>query len=88
MTEETAARVVELLESIDGKLDSIPRLEAQMDAVVEMLSSMKMDISGFQHENNEYPGRLETIEARLSDIQLILESIEIPKQVRPEEPAV
>lgn len=88
MTEETAARVVELLESIDGKLDTLPRVEAQLDAVVEMLTSIKMDVSGFQHESNEYPGRLETMEARLSDIQLILESIEIPKQLRPEEPAV
>lgn len=87
MTEETASRVVELLESIDGKLGSLQSLEAQVDSIHAMLIAMKMDVSGFQHENNEYPGRLEAIEARLSDIQLILESVQAPKELSPEEPA-
>jgi len=87
VTEETASRVVELLESIDGKLESLQRLEAQVESIHSMLIAMKMDVSGFQHENNEYPGRLEAMEQRLSDIQLILESIPLPRELRPEEPA-
>lgn len=88
MTDETAKRLVELLESIDAKLDSLARLEAQVDSIQGMLLQMKMDVSGFQHEKEEYPGRLETIEARLSDIQLILESVQAPKELRPEDPSV
>lgn len=88
MTEETASRVVELLESIDGKLDALQRLEVRVDSLHEMMIAMKMDISGFQHEHDEYPGRLETIEATLSDIHLILESVAVPAEIRPEAPPV
>jgi DNA repair ATPase RecN len=88
MSDDTAKRLVELLGSIDTKLDALQRLEAQVDSIHAMLVSMKMDVSGFQHENEEFPGRLEAIEARLSDIQLILESIDVPKEVRPEDPSV
>jgi len=84
MTEETAARLVALLESIDTKLDGLSRLEAQLDSLHDLVLEMKMDVSGFEHEGTNYPGRVENIESALGLLQTTLESFE--GSVTPAEP--
>ena len=84
MTEETAARLVALLESIDTKMDALSRIEAQLDSLHEMVLAVKMDVSGFEHEGATYPGRIENIESALNLLQTTLESFE--GSVPPAEP--
>ncbi len=84
LTEETAARLVTLLESIDTKMDALSRIEAQLDSLHGMVLEMKMDVSGFEHEGATYPGRLENLESALNLLQTTLESFE--GSVPPAEP--
>lgn len=76
LTEETGARLVALLESIDTKLDALSRIEAQVDSLHDLVLEMKMDVSGFEHEGAKYPGHLENIESALNLLQTTLESVE------------
>lgn len=55
------ARIVDLLESIDGKLD-------RLEAIEDSLDTMKLDVSGFEHDGTKFEGVGERILDVLSSI--------------------
>ncbi len=76
MNEESAERMIQLLESIDSKLD-------RLDDIESLLQDIKIDVSGFEHEGKKYPGSSErviaaigSVESELGFIQMTLNSIE------------
>lgn len=58
MSDDLIYQLVSILQSIDTKLDSIENL----------LTDIKMDISGFSHQGSNYPGKLDSIVTTLDEI--------------------
>ena len=76
MNEETAARIVQLLEGTDPKFDRLDENEG-------LLQAIKMDVSGFEHEGKQYPGSggeiisaTKSMKSELVAIEMTLNSIE------------
>ena len=75
MTDQLLERVIELLESIDAKLDSLPEINNQVGALAarvasieasgeytqQSLSDLCADACGFSHEGRHVTGTLERI---------------------------
>jgi hypothetical protein len=76
MDAESSARMLQLLESIDTKLDGLERIE-------DLLYDLKMEVCGFEHEGTPYPGStekilsaIESVEAEIGSLQLSVEALE------------
>ena len=61
--------MVQLLESIDSKLD-------RLDDIVGLLDTIKMDVSGFEHDGKTFPGSSDQIVDAVNSVQSQLESIQ------------
>ncbi|MBI3417490.1 MAG: hypothetical protein HY043_19540 [Verrucomicrobia bacterium] len=76
MNQETAERIIQLLESIDSKLDRLGSIDS-------LLHEVKMEGSGFEHEGKNYPGSseriiesIDSVESKLGFLEMTLDSIE------------
>jgi hypothetical protein len=76
MDADSSARMLQLLESIDSKLDRLERIE-------DLLYDLKIEVCGFEHEGTPYPGStekiisaIEAVEAEVGSVQLAIEAIE------------
>jgi chromosome segregation ATPase len=77
MNEQTAARIVELLESIDGQFATLREISVRLEAVADAVREIKMDISGFTHEGESYPGGLAQLNTSLERIHSELEGLKL-----------
>lgn len=66
VNDEIGDRMVELLESI----------EARLNRIEDLVLTMKMHVSGFEHEGSRYPSTGDRILEALEGLQTTLDSID------------
>ena len=76
MDAESSERMLQLLENINSKLDTLGRIE-------DLLIDIKMEVCGFEHEGTPYPGSTDkllnaigSVEAEITSLQLTIEAMD------------
>jgi hypothetical protein len=80
MDAESSARMLQLLENIDGKLETLGRIE-------DLLIDIKMEICGFEHEGTPYPGSTEKILKAIDSVETEIGSLQLSIEAMDDKPA-
>ena len=75
MTEETAERMVELLEDISLKLDGLEQIQSTLNSLDDMMHEIKLEVCALEHEGNRYPSLGDKIETAIESVQSELNSL-------------
>ncbi len=78
MNDETALRIVDLLEQMNEKLDKLGSLEAvheKLEAIDGKLYDLQLEICGFEHEGKQFSGLGDRVTSAIAGVQDELDTL-------------